>query len=370
MFMKRVLPGKNGATPPMCLSPATVYATLLPLVDASDGDTRKAFLAMGFSDFPLLDLSQFRNVGFNTDGAYQWSLSMMVSNDLKLEKEFTRRLDSVNAVYQISFDPTKPEDSRRRINVELAKRTLLSNVLPAGIIDARTKIVLYGTSNFKAAIASKHAFDPSETMDLPFTGLDHVERNIPTMISHRAKRPYTQTNDHQFLQLSFADAASNWVIGFALPRDEKTTEFKDGRFPDIPAQSQFRDTKLGRVHLPKGRIESPLVNVRLMLEAQGYGHLFSNKADFSGAALNLMISAIFCKAIIEWNETSANASAAAVVVVTKKSVCRSEADFIAKRPFWVYIGLHDNDAKDDDDNDESDDDAKGKFVPFFIAAFV
>lgn len=100
-----------------------------------------------------------------------------------------------------------------------------------------------------------------------------------------------------------------------------------------------QETELGKLTLPKFRMDLELDGLKDRLISMGMENAFSDRADFSLLAENLKISDICHRAVIEVDEEGSRAAAVTDIMMnlTSVPVMEEKEEFIADHPFLFLI---------------------------------
>lgn len=226
------------------------------------------------------------------------------------------------------------EQARRRINgwVEDRTRDRIRDLLPAGSIDAGTRLVLTNALYFKGRWAAQ--FDPADTRTGAFQA---PRRAVQVPLMHR-------TGDYRHARVDGVQIIELPYRGDELAMDVILPERPDGL---AALEARLSPEALARwleamheqevqLTLPRFRI-SPAASIRLRdpLSAMGMTSAFGAGADFSGMAPGLWIDDVYHKTFVEVNEEGTEAAAATAVVMTESAAMHES--FTADRPFLFLI---------------------------------
>ncbi len=227
-----------------------------------------------------------------------------------------------------------PEESRQAINQWVVEQTAgrVQGLLPEGLIDEFTYLILANTVWFKAAWL--HQFDPRLTMDGAFTLLDGTAVQVPKMIGDE-EFPYHEGDGFRAVELPYVgDEVSMYAI---LP--------DSGQFVTFEAAfdaSQLDDivdalaTEFITLCLPKFSFESEFALIAA-LKALGMADAFEPGANFTGMDGvddgQPWIDYVAHKTFIAVDEYGTEAAAATAISLT----CGIHNAFLARRPFLFVI---------------------------------
>ncbi len=230
------------------------------------------------------------------------------------------------------------EAARQGINkwAEDETRGKIKDLIPPGVLNALTRLVLTNAIYFKGNWASQ--FKKGDTQNAPFTLLDGKKVNVPMMQQTR-KYPYLKTDTFQALELPYVGEELSMVV--LLPRKvdgladfEKSLTHK-GLTEWVEA---LRKEEVA-VYLPKFKMTSSF-SLSEVLQSLGMPDAFSlGLADFSGMTGNkdLFISAVIHKAFVDVNEEGTEAAAATAGVMALERVPAPPPVFRADHPFLFLI---------------------------------
>ena len=234
---------------------------------------------------------------------------------------------------------TQAESVRMEINEWISGKTngKIRDLLPKGVLDPTTKLVLANAIYFKGTWARK--FEKSRTEKMLFSITPTQKLETP-MMTASADFNYAEADGMQLLELPYAGDDLAMVI--LLPRE---TNGLKGVEDLLEAHSL--DRWLAQAHkqkvevsFPKFKLEAEF-NLATPLAAMGMTDAFSRRADFSGmdGERDLFISAVVHKAFVEVDEEGTVAAAATGVVMTRMSAMRPLPPpvFRADHPFIFLI---------------------------------
>jgi serpin B len=232
-----------------------------------------------------------------------------------------------------------PEAARLMINtwVEDQTRRKIQDLIPKGVLDRMTRLVLTNAIYFKGDWASP--FAKEQTMDRPFT-LAHDETvDVPLMIQ-TSRFPYAETDDLQVLEMPYKGNELSMVI--LLPRKaDGLTQVEQGLTMEaIAAWLASLHTREVAVTMPRFKLTGQF-SLADTLKSMGMADAFSGRADFSGMTgrRDLTISAVVHKAFVAVDEKGTEAAAATGAVMSLTSVIRPTQPvvFRADHPFVFLI---------------------------------
>ena len=244
-----------------------------------------------------------------------------------------------------------PEVSRNAINDWVADTTegRITGLIPEGIIDPLTRMVLTNAIYFKARWLTR--FPPSDTRNEPFTLLDDSVIQVSTM-STEEQFAYARGRGYQTVDLPYAGKAVSMTI--LLPDQGRFQEFEESMDQETAAriirEMEFQQLRL---KLPKFRFESKFM-LSETLRSMGMTEPFDpGFADFSGMDGRsckagdqecLFIGEAIHKAHVSVDEEGTEAAAATAVIMSIESMKPEPIDLFIDRPFIFLIRHHDTGA--------------------------
>jgi serpin B len=237
-----------------------------------------------------------------------------------------RRVDFVGA----------PEEARQTINGWVADETegRITDLIPQGIIDTMTRLVLTNAIYFNAAWAEP--FEESMTGDGPFYLLDGSQVLVP-MMHQSSTFGYTEGDHYRAVELPYAGNELSMVI--LLPDADEFEAF------EAALDAATLETILGGLgyqplSLTMPRFEfSAQFSLKDALKDLGMVDAFTSAADFSGMTGNrdLFIDAVLHKAFVSVDEAGTEAAAATAVVAKLTAAPADPLEVTVDRPFLFLI---------------------------------
>lgn len=229
------------------------------------------------------------------------------------------------------------EAARITINDWVSEQTegRIEDLLPQGVIDALTRLVLTNAIYFNAAWANP--FEEAITADGTFHLLDGGEATA-SMMRQTESFGYTEGEGYQAAELPYDGRELSMVI--LLPEAGEFEPFDDsldaGRVNGILKDLAYRQVALT---MPKFEFESDL-SLAETLAAMGMPDAFTGAADFSGmtSARDLFISNVIHKAFVSVDEAGTEAAAATAVIMKGLSAAVEEpVEVTVDHPFIFLI---------------------------------
>ena len=314
--------------------------------DKEGGPLGRERLHAGFSDLKL-GLREAQKKG---------DVQLSIANALWPQKNYAFRPEYLNLIERDYDSVGKPldysngEKARGIINrwVEQETNDKIKDLIPSGVLDALTRMVLTNAIYFKGDWQAQ--FKEKSTREMPFK--ISTDKTVQTpMMYQKGNFGYYQDADVQVLEMPYkGDNVSMFVLlpnqGGGQPfRRPTNPPAKKKTLTDLekilsPAKlsewvSKVRRTKID-TWFPKFKMTSEF-SLSQQLQALGMKKAFGD-ADFSGmdGTKKLYISAVLHKAFVEVNEEGTEAAAATAVVISLKSA-RRYPSFRADHPFLFLI---------------------------------
>ncbi|MEW6744951.1 MAG: serpin family protein [Planctomycetota bacterium] len=247
----------------------------------------------------------------------------------------------LRTAYQAGFstvDFAKPEKARATINdwVEEKTREKVKDLIPPGLLDAATRLVITNAIYFKASWMEP--FRSQQTRDAPFTTQRGDEVQVPMMHSKQSLG-YAEREGVQVLELPYAGGHLSMVI--LLPEEKDGLPRLEELVAARPLASWWKGltTKMVDVKLPRFEYSSSFDLTRT-LPAMGMKDAFdAGRADFSGITpqIPLYIGAVLHKAFVAVDEQGTEAAAATAVVMRLGAAVGEAVEFTADHPFLFLI---------------------------------
>jgi len=291
--------------------------------------------------FNALDLG-LENPAGDTESKFVLNIvnSLWGQKDWSFLPEF---LDTLAANYgagmRLQDFRSDPEKARQAINAWVAEQTKdkIKDLIPQGLIDPTTVLVLVNAIYFKAAW--EHEFSESLTQPAPFTRLDGSQVSVPMMQLGMAEPlPYARGDGWQAVALPYSGGTTEMVI--LLPDAGGFDQFEQGL--DSARLSQVLDsleTNGVILTMPKFSFTGAY-QLKKTLSGLGMPLAFDEQqADFSGmdGQHRLFIADVVHKAFVNVDEKGTEAAAATGVVVRPASAMMPEVKMTVDHPFIFLI---------------------------------
>jgi serine protease inhibitor len=233
-----------------------------------------------------------------------------------------------------------PEGCRKEINkwVEDKTEQRIKDLIPQGVIDSYTKLVLTNAIYFKGDWL--YQFKKNKTKDSKFKLANGKTKKTPFM-NWKGGLSYFENDMYKMVNLPYKGEKQSMVV--ILPH--KTDDL--GKLESLVNNETFEQLYYDYrpevvLSLPKFKMTLPLTLNKYLLDL-GIKDAFTSIADFSKMTFSndLYISSVVHKAFIEIDEEGTEAAAATAVVVnvsdSEQNFPPKPMEFIADHPFLFYI---------------------------------
>lgn len=229
-----------------------------------------------------------------------------------------------------------PEESRITINNWVSDQTegRIEDLIPQGLIDSLTRLVLTNAIYFNAAW--QEPFNEDATYDGTFYLLNGDEITVP-MMRQTESFGYGEGDGYQAVELPYDGREISMVI--LLPTAGYFASFEDlldaQRLDEIIGRLEYREVALT---MPKFEFDSEF-SLGETLAAMGMPVAFSGGANFSGMTGNreLFIADVVHKAFVSVDEAGTEAAAATAVVMPMAMPPEEPVEVTIDRPFIFLI---------------------------------
>jgi len=232
-----------------------------------------------------------------------------------------------------------PDSARQQINdwVDRETKGKIKDVMPPGSIDPSTRMVLANAIYFKAAW--QEAFVKKLTRDAPFTQLDGIQIQVPTMETDGAIPVRFGSGDgYQAVALPYKGELAEMVI--ILPDQGRfesvETTLDAAKFAAILGELKPSDLTL---YMPKFEFTVDF-DLKQVLSSMGMPLAFDiDNADFSGItqAERLYAQQAIHKAYVLVNEEGTEAAATSIIIMMPASLPMPPQELRIDRPFVFVI---------------------------------
>jgi len=231
------------------------------------------------------------------------------------------------------------EAAREEINAWVEKQTAekIKDLLPQGVIDSTTRLVLTNAIYFKGDWASQFKKDLTHDADFVISSAQKVK--VPLM-HKKQSYPFVQDDSLQVLELPYKGNDLSMLV--LLPKEtdglaDLESSLAASKIAVLRAKLRSQPVD---VYLPKFKLDASF-SLSETLQGLGMKLPFIEAADFSGmdGRRDLHISAVIHKAFVNVNEEGTEAAAATGVVtrVMARPIDKSPVVFRADHPYVFAI---------------------------------
>ncbi|HXC85497.1 MAG TPA: serpin family protein [Trebonia sp.] len=336
---------KLAATGNVVFSPASIAAALRMALAGARGDTAAELAAVLHLPGPEAaadGLKQLAAIRPGDDLTFRAPNMMWLQSALSVRDSYLAQLSGTVSVERCDFSGA-PEAARETINGVIAEQTAgkIANLIPPGVIDRLTRLVLTNAVYMKALWKSQ--FPADETKQKPF----YPERTAPTptdLMHLQASLAYHRGDGYQAVLLPYR--GGSLAMAAVLP-DGPLTEFTAG-LAGLGGLGGLMSGLLSDgaecqvdLSLPRFRVDASFM-LKDTLEALGVRTAFTPEADFSGITGDapLSISAVVHKAYVDVGEEGTEAAAATAVSIRTLAMVRKpqpQVTLVFDRPFLFAI---------------------------------
>ncbi|XP_045137356.1 leukocyte elastase inhibitor B-like isoform X2 [Portunus trituberculatus] len=276
-------------------------------------------------------------------GDYELRTSNMayMSNKLSLLSQYDKILKEKYQSTAKTVDFGASEDVRQEINAAVEKETnsRIKDLIPSGVLDSLTRMVLVNAVYFKGLWAKQ--FDEADTHDQEFWTSNTESVKVPMMYKKSKFRLFFD-RDLEATVLAMDYQGSRLSMVFVLPDKRDGLAEVEGKLAKTDLSELHRKLREVEVEvtLPRFKLEETLDLVDTLKE-MGMKDLFNEaSADLSGISGNkdLFVSNVIHKAFLEVNEKGSEAAAATGITI--QLMCADlygPPKFIADHPFVFFI---------------------------------
>jgi len=232
-----------------------------------------------------------------------------------------------------------PDKARLIINDYISEHTeqRIKDLIPSGIIDTLTRLVLTNAIYFNASWL--YQFSPDKTGDGLFTRLDGTQITVPMMhYQDPASLGYFQGNGFQAVEMPYEGSKLSMVI--LLPDEGQFESFQSSLNADKLTQVLGQEaSELMYLTMPKFSFSSKFMLSKVLI-GMGMNDAFSPAdADFSGidGSRNLYIGEVIHQAFVKVDEAGTEAAAATAVIMQVAAMPVQQKNVIIDRPFVFLI---------------------------------
>lgn len=269
---------------------------------------------------------------------------LSVANALWVQKEYQlvqEFLDLIQETYGgglYGVDFARGEAARQTINswVERQTQDKIKDLIPPGMLNAATRLVLTNAIYFKGNWASQ--FKPASTRKEQFSLLSG-QKVITPMMRQTQDFGYMENGVLQVLEMPYVNNELSMIV--VLPNQAAGLPQAEGllTMDNLAVWLSEIERQEVIVTVPKFKMTSSF-KMKKVLQAMGMKDAFTSAADFTGitAEQQFQIGEVIHKAFVDVNETGTEAAAAtAVVGLTSAPPPKPKPVFRADHPFLFMI---------------------------------
>ncbi|MDD4467521.1 MAG: serpin family protein [Candidatus Paceibacterota bacterium] len=324
-------------------SPYSISAALAMTYEGAKGQTASEMKSVfHFPESNILrpNFAAIYNEINKKDKPYQLSTgnALWVQKDYKLLEEYLSTVEKYYGGKAANLDfAGETEKSRQTINTFIEQQTAnrIKDLIPQGILDAATKLVLTNAIYFKGTWVWE--FDKADTreQDFKITPTNIAKTPMMHMDIEKAKFNYADVGDLQILELPYkGDEISMLVL---LPTGNLDTIEPNFTIEKLNEwKNEMKEEKLDAISLPKFEFDTKYF-MKETLSAMGMPTAFGN-ADFSGmtGTRSLFIDQVIHQAFVKVDEEGTEAAGATAVIMEESAAIQRKV-FNADRPFVFVI---------------------------------
>ncbi len=281
--------------------------------------------------------------GEGAQGKDEEGFRLNIVNDIWGQRDFTFLADFLDTMAEnygaglrILDFIGNPEASRVAINDYISEQTeeKIQDLIPEGVIDIMTRLVLTNAIYFNAAWL--YPFSEDITSDGIFHLLDGGEVTVP-MMQQGETLGYAEGDGYQAVELPYDGEELSMVI--LVPDagifENFETSLDTEMLNDIMDSLEDKHVELT---LPKWEFETFFM-MKETLQAMGMSEAFTEAADFSGMTgkRDLYVAEVVHKAFVSVDEAGTEAAAASAVIMKLTAMPVNPAVVTVDRPFIFLI---------------------------------
>ena len=306
------------------VSPLSVSQALsMALNGAQENTLTEMKDVLAFTAMPLEDINASNQKIVDALIGHDPKVDLKIANSVWYRNDFTPKTDFINnnSLYYNaevnSYDPTKPETAKSKMNEWVDKNTKgkINEIIDK--VNSSDVLFLINAVYFKAEWKTK--FEKSETSKQAFTLDNGTEKEVETMIGEVELSYY---NDDHFSVIKLPYGYGKFDMVVYLPEEGYTTSDIVDEIEQTDFDQLQQSTLVKRdLWLPKFEFSySKKLNENLL--AMGMKDAFDpNNANFQSISdINLYISSVNHKSYIKTNEEGTEAAAATSVTFDVTSI--------------------------------------------------
>ena len=302
-------------------SPYSISSALAMTYEGAKGETaqeiRSVFYFPEADDLRRTEYATIFNEINKKDKKYKLHIAnaLWAQKDYPFLDEYFKIVDEYYKGKVTNLDFKKNSESARvTINnwVEDQTSDKIKNLIPSGVIDTLTRLVLTNAIYFKGEWIKQFNKNNTRDQDFKISKSNVIKVPIMQRADDKAVFNYTENNKLQILEMPYSGEELSMLI--FLPKDDNLKALENSL--SVKKLSKWKqDLKEQRVDIfiPKFKFETKYFMADALRE-MGMPTAFSDSADFSGMTgkQDLKISDVIHQAFIEVNEEGTEAAAATI----------------------------------------------------------
>jgi serpin B len=329
-------------------SPYSIENALAMTYEGAIGKTAEEMLSvLGFPGNENVRRTGFQSIN-NEMNKKDKSYNLSTANALWAQKDYSFRADYFSTtsnyyggkVTNLDF-AGDTENSRQTINrwVEEQTNNKIKDLIPAGGVDAMTRLVLTNAIYFKGNWLIQFNKNNTKERDFRVSPDRTVKAKMMNLAGEKAVFNYGETDKLQILELPYDGKELSMIL--LLPRGDDIKSFEDSLSAEnLASWENSMEEKQVDVFLPSFKFETKY-NMAKTLKEMGMPTAFSQAADFSGMTgkKDLFISEVIHQAYVDVNEEGTEAAAATAVIMSNTAIMEPPKIpvFNADHPFIFLI---------------------------------
>nr|QNV48484.1 serpin 10 [Rhipicephalus haemaphysaloides] len=348
---KQLLSESPGETKNIVVSPFSIAAALSMTLAGAKGNTAAEITNVLHTKDDMIH-AHFADF-FAKVATYAPDVTLDIANCMYTEQTF-KVLESYLAALKKFYNSTvvpvdfknNAEAARVAVNawVEETTKTKIKDLLPKGVVDSDTALVLVNAIYFKGLW--KEQFNPEVTSLQEFRTSKESSKQVHMMYKQSHFKINTECSDlnANVIEIPYKGGKTSMVI--LLPHEIDGLSKLEAALTPSKLSDVLKglDATIVDLSLPRFRIEYSM-DLKKTLRTMGVKDLFAdNAADLSGidGKRDLVISAAVHKAFVEVNEEGTEAAAATGMVAMARCAIIG-IPFMVDHPFMYFIRSHDPD---------------------------
>ena len=330
-------------------SPFSISTAMAMVYEGAEGKTAKEIKSVfGFPKYDNSRRNQYSNLlseinKKDNEYALKTANALWAQQNFQFLDEYLTTVEEYYGGKTTNLDFINESDSSRLIInnwVEDKTNDKIKDLLPEGVIDSLTRLVLTNAIYFKAKWLIQ--FDADKTSDEYFRVNPDKSIKVPMMqpTSQKSTFNYTQNKDLQILEMPYAGEDLSMLI--LLPLDDDIEALENSfTLEKLTAWKKSLRKRRVNIYIPKFKFETKYF-MKNTLSNLGMPTAFTDLADFSGmtGTKDLAISKVIHQAFVEVNEEGTEAAAATGVIMYMTSFRKQKHPtpvFKADHPFIFII---------------------------------